>query len=134
MTEQRERERRASKRIVLRAKASLRAGHRTLPAHFLNVSLGGALLQLARELRSARGPCFLSVDFGRDPEEALMLPVTITDAAGACVRVRWERALDFSDLLKLRRLKEQELQPVKVVNGSLPMLVWPGQVSPDEVR
>jgi hypothetical protein len=134
MSEERERERRGSKRIALHAKASLRAGQRTLEARFVDISLGGALLQLARELRSARGPCFLSVEFGRDPEEALMLPVTVTDAAGTRVRVRWERALDTVDLFKLRRLKEQELRPVEVVHGPLPMLVWPGQVSPDKGR
>jgi hypothetical protein len=48
--------------------------------------------------------------------------------------VRWERELDAVDLLKLRRLKEQELQPVIVVNGALPMLIWPRQVTPDEGR
>jgi hypothetical protein len=119
-------ERRKSKRITLRAKASLRTGPRTLAARFLNVSLGGALLELERPLRSAMAPCFLSVAFGRDPEEALLLPISIADFGGAHVRVKWARALDPVDLLKLRRLKEQELQPVRVVDGPLPMLVWPG--------
>jgi hypothetical protein len=121
-----ERERRRSKRITLRAKASLRAGPRTLAGRFVDVSLGGALLELERPLRSAVAPCFLSVAFGRDPEEALVLPISIADLDGLHVRVRWERALDPVDLLKLRRLKEQELQPVRVVHGPLPMVVWPG--------
>ena len=120
------RERRRSKRIALGAKASLRTGPRTLAARFLNISLGGALLELERPLRSAMAPCFLSVAFGRDPEEALLLPVGIADFAGVQVRVTWVRALDPVDLLKLRRLKEQELQPVRVVHGLLPMVVWPG--------
>jgi hypothetical protein len=120
------RERRKSKRIALRAKGSLCTGPRTLGARFVNVSLGGALLELERPLRYASAPCFLSVAFGRDPEEALVLPISIADFGGRHVRVKWERALDPVDLLKLRRLKEQELQPVRVVHGPLPMVVWPG--------
>jgi hypothetical protein len=125
-TEEPLRERRKSKRIALQAKASLCAGSRTLAARFVNVSLGGALLELERGLNAAAGPCRLWVAFGRDPEEALVLPISITDLAGSQVRVKWERVLDAVDLLKLRRLKEQELQPVRVVQGRLPMLVWPG--------
>lgn len=131
MVDELECERRKSKRVALRAQASLRTGSRTLAARFLDVSLGGALLELDRALRSATAPCFLSVAFGRDPEEALVLPVSIADVGGLHLRVRWERALDPVDLLKLRRLKEQELQPVRVVHGALPMLVWPGLAGPE---
>jgi hypothetical protein len=126
-------ERRQSERIGLQALATLRIDELALRSQLVNVSLGGALLELEQELPSVRDGCYLTVAFGRDPEEALVLPVAIVGVGGSRARLKWQRELDAVDVLKLRRLKECELPPVRVVNGRLPMLVWPGLLTRDEI-
>jgi hypothetical protein len=122
-------ERRLSERTRLSAAAVLKQGGRTIAARLEDLSQGGALLNLEEEVHSGQGPYSVSIAFGRDPEEAISVFVRIVHVAHRLVRVQWNQPLPPEDWVKLRQLMEREFGGLTVVQGRLPMLVWPGFLS-----
>ena len=122
-------ERRQSERTRLSAVAALEQGGQTVAARLEDLSQGGALLHLEQEVHSDRGPYSVSIAFGRDPEEAISVLVRIVHVANRLVRVQWNQPLPPEDWVKLRQLMEREFGGLTVVQGRLPMLVWPGFLS-----
>ncbi len=122
-------ERRQSERTRLSAVAALKQGGRTVAARLEDLSQGGALLHLEEEVHSDRGPYSMSIAFGRDPEEAISVLVRIVHVAHRLVRVQWKQPLPPEDWVKLRQLTEREFGGLTVVQGRLPMLVWPSFLS-----
>ena len=120
-------ERRQSQRARLSAPGILLQGGRTMVVRLEDVSQGGALLSVdIREgLPSDREASSLRIAFGRDPEEAISVLVRIVDLTDQSVRVQWQEPLPPEDWAKLRQLMEREFGMLAVVQGRLPMLVWP---------
>jgi hypothetical protein len=122
-------ERRQSERTRLRVAAALNQAKRTIPARLEDVSQGGALLCLAEEVQSGHGPHSVSIAFGRDPEEAISARIRVVHVAHRLMRVQWQQPLPPEDWVKLRQLIEREFGVLTVVQGRLPMLVWPSLLS-----
>ena len=118
-------ERRCSPRVRVMADAALVFDHLAIPARVENASQGGALLYLDQEFSSIEGPCSLTIAFGRDPEEAISAEVRVIHATPGIIRAQWKDPLPPEDWIKLRQLMERELGGLTVVQGRLPMLVWP---------
>ena len=119
-------ERRRSQRIRLSAPAVLHVEGRRIAAHLEDVSRGGAFLRLEEEVAGDRGLSWLSIPFGRDPEEFIVGLFRIVHAARAFMRVEWEERLAPEDWIKLRQLRERQFGTLTVVrNRPLPMLIWP---------
>ena len=118
-------ERRRSARIRLRAVAALSLERRRIAARLEDASQGGALLCLEEEIQSGEGACSVSIAFGRDPAEAISAPIRVVHVAHRLVRVQWKEPLPPEDWIKLRQLIEREFGVLTVVQGRLPMLVWP---------
>jgi len=91
----------------------------------VDVSLGGALLegQATGRLRPQR--YVLSIPFGRDPEEAILLACRTVQTGRRHMRVAWTQRPSPENARKLRWLMERQLGSVRVVEQRLPMLVWP---------
>jgi hypothetical protein len=118
-------ERRQSERTRLSAVAALEQGGRRIAARLEDVSQGGALLHLEGEVHAGHGPYSVSIAFGRDPEEAISVLIRIVHVADRLMRVQWKQPLPPEDWVKLRQLIEREFGLLTVVQGRLPMLVWP---------
>jgi hypothetical protein len=118
-------ERRRSPRSRLRAVAALTVDGRRVGARLEDASQGGALLSLEEEVQSGAGRYSVSIAFGRDPEEAISAPISVVQAAHRFMRFRWQEPLPPEDWIKLRQLMERELGVLTIVQGRLPMLVWP---------
>jgi hypothetical protein len=118
-------ERRQSGRTRLRAEAALTVPGRRIAARLENASRGGALLYLEEEVQSGGGPYAVSIAFGRDPEEAISAHIRVVQAARRLMRIQWKDPLPPEDWIKLRQLIEREFGVLTVVQGRLPMLVWP---------
>lgn len=121
-------ERRQSERSRLNAVAALTQGERRIAARLEDASQGGALLHLEEEVHSAQGPYSVSIAFGRDPEEAISVLVRIVHVAQRLMRVQWKQPLPPEDWVKLRHLMERDFGLLTVVQGRLPMLVWPSSL------
>jgi PilZ domain-containing protein len=120
-----DKERRRWGRTLLRAVASLNQEERSTAAQLEDVSLGGALLRLEKDVCAAEGPYSVSISFSRDPEEAISGRVRIIEAAYRFIRVQWDRPLPPEDWLKLRQLMERQFGMLTVVQKPFPMLIWP---------
>jgi len=118
-------ERRQSPRVRVRAVAALTIDGRRIAARLEDASQGGALLRLEEEVQTGAGLHSVSIAFGRDPEEAISAPISVVHAARRFMRFHWQGPLPPEDWIKLRQLMERELGVLTVVQGRLPMLVWP---------
>jgi len=118
-------ERRQSERTRLSAVVALKQGGRKIAARLEDVSQGGALLHLEEEVHADHGAYSVSIAFGRDPEEAISVPIRIVHVGHRLMRVQWKQQLPPEDWVKLRQLIEREFGLLTVVQGRLPMLVWP---------
>jgi len=118
-------ERRRSPRSRLRAVAALTVDGRRVGARLEDASQGGALLYLEEEVQTGGGRYSVTIAFGRDPEEAISAPIRVVHAAHRFMRFHWQAPLPPEDWIKLRQLMERELGVLTIVQGRLPMLVWP---------
>ena len=118
-------ERRQSRRIRLSALAALNLEGRRIAAYLEDVSRGGAFLRLDEEVPADQSLSWISIPFGRDPEEAIFAVVRIVHVAHPFMRVQWEERLPPEDWIKLRQLMERQFGTLTLVHNPLPMLIWP---------
>jgi hypothetical protein len=122
-------ERRRSLRLRLRAAAALTVDGRRIAAWLEDASQGGALLHLEEAVEPGAGRYSVSIAFGRDPEEAVSAPISVVDVVHRSMRFQWQEPLPPEDWIKLRQLMEREHGTLTIVQGRLPMLVWPSLAS-----
>ena len=119
------RERRRFGRMRLNASALLNDRGAERWVELVDLSLGGALVRAGSTPLVAWRSYLLCIPFGRDPEEAIKLHVRVVQKLPGYVRIQWTQLPSPENSHKLRRLMEQELGPIQVVERSVPMVIWP---------
>jgi hypothetical protein len=122
-------DRRRFERVPVRSSARVHTQDRTTAARLLNLSLGGALIDLGTETDPGGRACIVTIPFGRDPMEALALPARVVRRTRGTLAVKWARPLNFDARFKIKRLVEQEQGSPVVLERPLPMLIWPAMSS-----
>jgi hypothetical protein len=118
-------ERRRFERVPVHSAAQVHTPERTTACRLLNLSLEGALIDLADEDDPGDRACIVTIPFGRDPMEALALPGRVVRRSRGTLAVKWARPLNFDARFKIKRLVEREMGRPQVFETPLPMLVWP---------
>jgi hypothetical protein len=120
-------ERRRFERLPVRGRAQVHTPERSTLARLLNLSLEGALIDLAGQPDPGDRACIVTIPFGRDPTDALALPGRVVRRTRGTLALKWARPLNFDARFKIKTLIEGEQGKSGLLEAPMPLLVWPAR-------